>query len=693
MMSSPNAVLIDQYVNEYNAVIPKYKKFCSVLENILKRLASHISSEILIQVRVKTLPSFAEKIIRKWPKYNNPLHQLTDLAGARIMTTDPKELRQVCDAIEEYFEVDLENSWDVSRRYTASEFGYRSVHYIVSLSQKTLNYFNIQDSASDYFVEPRRPMVAEIQVRTLLEHAWSVFEHDRVYKGSLDKSSDRFSVWKRELAAQAAALESVDKTFERIGKELNFYQTHNDAYLSPEKINEEIDIATLVQKHDPDNINLALHIAKLATNLGKWDIAIHTLSPQLRLPDLDLMQKMDPRQVSMLVVLGQALCRRNLGSDHLYGRRYLDKALEEKPKDIQVLMAWTEAYREEDPKRAKECLAKAFEVDPTHPDILVGHLLETLVQEKSIRLITTIMVPFLNKATEHCQEFIQLKIHIPEAYFTLGQLALFLGKPYKSLSAFAQGIRLSQNDEFMTQALRNLDRLREVGSDLEGWSWMRLFLLVGRHARFPSWNSMNALQEERNLDVQPFASKQVLILAGGCSSEVEDHMQSLRPILFQALRDFHGIILSGGTRQGIAGLAGDLGEKYPENIHVIGYLPKAAKKTPSVTIDFNPIRYRELYESKGINYFTPLEPLQAWVDLLAQGVTPNQVRLIGINGGDIALAEYWIALALGCSVGVLEGQKRASSRLLSDQEWKNAQGLSILPNDPETLRQFVSLPK
>jgi hypothetical protein len=113
-------------------------------------------------------------------------------------------------------------------------------------------------------------------------------------------------------------------------------------------------------------------------------------------------------------------------------------------------------------------------------------------------------------------------------------------------------------------------------------------------------------------------------------------MQSYRQLLIEAFKDFTGTILSGGTTQGIAGLVGDIRERSGGNIHTIGYIPKLVPA--DATVDKNQDRYDEIRRTDGAG-FSPLESLQNWIDLLAAGIRPTDVKLLGINGGTIAAAE------------------------------------------------------
>jgi hypothetical protein len=164
-------------------------------------------------------------------------------------------------------------------------------------------------------------------------------------------------------------------------------------------------------------------------------------------------------------------------------------------------------------------------------------------------------------------------------------------------------------------------------------------------------------------------------------------MRGYSEFLLEALAGFEGTIVSGGTTQGICRLVGDVAAAYPERIHSIGYLP--ALIPADATVDNDRQRYTDLRYTDGRG-FTPLEPLQNWIDLVASGISPSEVRVLGINGGGIAGAEYRIALALGARVGLVAQSGREAGKLSTDTYWSSSSGVLInLPKDAQTLRAFV----
>ena len=88
-------------------------------------------------------------------------------------------------------------------------FGYQSVHYIVSLTEN-------RTTLTEY--RRYKDLVAEIQVRTVLQHAWAEIEHDIQYK-SIETIP---APYRRRFLALAGLFELADR-------ELDSLQTEDEA--------------------------------------------------------------------------------------------------------------------------------------------------------------------------------------------------------------------------------------------------------------------------------------------------------------------------------------------------------------------------------------------------------------------------------------------------------------------------------
>ena len=197
-------------VAEYFSKKELYNIFCSKLFSLVKEIlsASEIKSH-QITYRVKNGESVSEKVDRKNEKYLC-IDDMTDVVGIRIITYYEDDVDKIANIIEEEFEIDRENSVD-KRELEADRFGYRSMHYVISLNQSRLS---LKEN------KMYKSLKAEIQIRSILQHAWAEIEHDIGYKGEIE--IPRFA--KRSFYRIAALLETADLEFLQRKESLKKYE-------------------------------------------------------------------------------------------------------------------------------------------------------------------------------------------------------------------------------------------------------------------------------------------------------------------------------------------------------------------------------------------------------------------------------------------------------------------------------------
>ncbi len=123
--------------------------------------------------RVKRPASLADKLRRKPGRYAS-LADVTDLVAVRVITYFESDVNVVARLIEEHHTVDWDHSIDKSKVHDPDRFGYMGVHYVVSPSP------GVPDFAALPVVETGARF--EVQIRSILQHAWAEIEHDLGYK-------------------------------------------------------------------------------------------------------------------------------------------------------------------------------------------------------------------------------------------------------------------------------------------------------------------------------------------------------------------------------------------------------------------------------------------------------------------------------------------------------------------------------
>lgn len=191
-----------------------YKGLTTSVTGIIENLLNKESIDYLaISGRTKDIKSCLEKIGRKG--YKDISSQMTDISGIRIIVYFDKETHKTGDLLEKYFDIDQKNSEDKKDSLDTNKIGYRSMHYICELGKDRCNLPEYSEFEGLKF---------EIQVRTVLQHAWAELAHDRGYKfsTSLPKKLER------KLYLYAGMLELADSGFDDISQEIDAYKSELD---------------------------------------------------------------------------------------------------------------------------------------------------------------------------------------------------------------------------------------------------------------------------------------------------------------------------------------------------------------------------------------------------------------------------------------------------------------------------------
>lgn len=168
----------------------------ALVEQVTRVLDDGGINYLSVTSRTKAVASYAEKARRTAPDgsplYDDPARQITDVVGLRVITYVQRDV----DAVAGLLGADLRviDDRDMGRETArAGRFGYSSRHLLV------------QTDAG---------VVAQVQVRTVLQHAWAEFEHDIRYKGTVP--TELASDFDRRFTLAAGLLELADQEFATI---------------------------------------------------------------------------------------------------------------------------------------------------------------------------------------------------------------------------------------------------------------------------------------------------------------------------------------------------------------------------------------------------------------------------------------------------------------------------------------------
>lgn len=222
-----------------------YEQFSQDIEEIITKIlrTKNIPYQSICH-RVKEKESYLNKSRNE--KYTNPIEQITDVSGIRIIAYTNQDVVSICKILQDEFCIDEGNSENKADILETDKVGYLSIHYILQLSEKRLGL-------SEYKVY--KNLKCEVQVRTLLQHAWAEIEHDRNYKfaGVLPNEI------KRRFYLVAGVLELMDCEFDKLSKDIDEYAKSMRKAVSKGDYNLGIDSKSVEQymlKKFDDNSNI-----------------------------------------------------------------------------------------------------------------------------------------------------------------------------------------------------------------------------------------------------------------------------------------------------------------------------------------------------------------------------------------------------------------------------------------------------
>jgi putative GTP pyrophosphokinase len=174
MKASATNLALEGQVEQYALERPLYESYAAKLRTLLVSLLdAHGLKYQVVEARAKEVDSFREKVTRAGKFYENPISDLPDLCGARVIVYYADDVSKVNKMIADEFTVVEEEMSHQQDSFDADRFGYLSVHFVVKLNQSRISL------AEWKFADKFR---AEIQVRTVIQHAWSAVSHALQYK-------------------------------------------------------------------------------------------------------------------------------------------------------------------------------------------------------------------------------------------------------------------------------------------------------------------------------------------------------------------------------------------------------------------------------------------------------------------------------------------------------------------------------
>jgi ppGpp synthetase/RelA/SpoT-type nucleotidyltranferase len=177
--------VIDDFIKQYNKEFDFYQKLSQIVATKIEDQLFKRGIKAIVTHRAKRPDRLKDKLIqrdeeKKYKSVDDIYEDVIDLAGIRVSLYFPSEREIIDEVINELFNVVKTKKFPNEAhipKYEKRFSGYWATHYRVKLKE--------ENSTKRYI-----DTIAEIQVASVLMHAWSEVEHDLVYKpysGNLSK--------------------------------------------------------------------------------------------------------------------------------------------------------------------------------------------------------------------------------------------------------------------------------------------------------------------------------------------------------------------------------------------------------------------------------------------------------------------------------------------------------------------------
>ena len=195
--------MADQLIDSFRSQHALYVAFTKSVDDLLKILLDEIGVDIFaIESSTKSIDTLLEDARRQANGGGNsaPAPAVNDISSLKIVTFLNEDCDRISAVIRRAFEVDEASSLDKTAILNADRFDYRSIRLVVSFSAARVALPEFKRYAG---------LKAEIEVRTLLQHAWAAINAKFGYRTEADAPREM----RRKLYRIGAFLDAADEDF------------------------------------------------------------------------------------------------------------------------------------------------------------------------------------------------------------------------------------------------------------------------------------------------------------------------------------------------------------------------------------------------------------------------------------------------------------------------------------------------
>ncbi len=391
----------------YHAVAPLYERILETLYKDVQRILNEGGMKVTVRRRLKSFESLFSKVLKKARQVHlyyhfegvEPSVVITDFLGIRIVCPFLEDTIKAEDLIRRNLEV-VEQEYK-GEEYSPHEFGYVSTHIIVKVGGPL--------EVEGVFQEE---ILAEIQIRTILQDAWAEVEHELMYKAEFTPFDEPL---RRKLSAVNANLSLSDIIFQEIRdyqrKLQQELRTRRRSFLQKLQA-ESIETASLNSSSDlipppapPSSVPKESPFYQTLDNLLLEALSAHNQQEYARAIELYtyILNRKPKKSIRALVYIHRGMA--------FFGESNYDKALEDftlainlEPENPRIYFYRGVVQRfRKDLNGALVDFNRSLELDPYHFDALYNRAQVYFTLGNYVQ------------AAEDCRQALALKPKIPEA--------------------------------------------------------------------------------------------------------------------------------------------------------------------------------------------------------------------------------------------------------------------------------------
>jgi putative GTP pyrophosphokinase len=179
-------------------------RFQEELARIIEPIQTQYFLKTSVDPRVKDDGGLLQKAYYRGKNYQNPYDEITDKVGVRFVVLLGRDIKTAEDALLSIAGLDCtkDRDYELEQSRNPVAFDYAAVHYVVRATRDVA------------WAGARIPagIPCEVQIKTLLQHAYSELTHDTIYKPQVQATPEM----QRCAAKSMALLEATNDYFEQV---------------------------------------------------------------------------------------------------------------------------------------------------------------------------------------------------------------------------------------------------------------------------------------------------------------------------------------------------------------------------------------------------------------------------------------------------------------------------------------------